>query len=148
VPKITKLDEPVPLRLGLRRVDEDGKQKQVVGLTVVVPKGTNSAGLVNFQHKAFIRDLIELKLKSKALEQRLTKDLGPEEARQLMVELQIAGRELMRQPEKLVETVRNHPKLLDVYSTCTADVENDGHRFGEDLSDADKKALIAFLATI
>ena len=34
------------------------------------------------------------------------------------------------------------------YSSCTADVENDGHRFGEDLPDADKKALIAFLATL
>ena len=32
--------------------------------------------------------------------------------------------------------------------TCTAEIENDGHRFGEDLSDADKKALIAFLATL
>src|SRR5262245_29844591 len=148
VPKITKLDEPVPLRLGLRRVDDDGKQKQVVGLTVVVPTGTTSGGLVNFQHKAFIRDLIELKLKSNALEQRLTKALGPDEARKLVVDLQIVGRELMKQPEKLVETVRNHPRLLEVYSTCTADVENDGHRFGEDLPDADKKALIAFLATI
>ena len=29
-----------------------------------------------------------------------------------------------------------------------AEVENDGHRFGEDLPDADKKALIAFVATL
>jgi len=27
-------------------------------------------------------------------------------------------------------------------------VENDGHRFGEDLPEADKKALTAFLATL
>ena len=148
VPKITKLDVPVPLRLGLRRLEEDGKQKQVVGLTIVVPEGTNSAGLVNFQHKAFARDLVQLKLKSDALEQRLAKELGPDEARKLIAELRTFGRELVKQPEKLVETIRKHPKLLELYSSCTADIENDGHRFGEDLPDAEKKALTAFLATM
>jgi hypothetical protein len=148
VPKITKLDVPVPLRLGLRRLEEDGKQKQVVGLTIVVPEGTNSAGLVNFQHKAFARDLVQLKLKSDALEQRLAKELGPDEARKLIAELRTFGRELVKQPEKLVETIRKHPKLLELYSSCTADIESDGHRFGEDLPDAEKKALTAFLATM
>jgi hypothetical protein len=38
--------------------------------------------------------------------------------------------------------------ITEVYASCTDDIENDGHRFGEDLSDADKNALIAFLATL
>jgi hypothetical protein len=148
VPKITKSDAPVPLRLGLRRVEEDGKQKQVFGLTVVVPAGANSAGLVNFQHKAFARDLLQLKLKSDALEQRLARELGSDEARKVIAELRTVGRELLKQPDQPVETLRKHPKLLELYSSCTADIENDGHQFGEDLTDADKKALIAFLATM
>jgi hypothetical protein len=40
------------------------------------------------------------------------------------------------------------PLLGEVYSSCNAEIENDGHRFGEDLSPSDKKALIAFLATL
>jgi len=40
------------------------------------------------------------------------------------------------------------PAFWQVYSSCNSEIENDGHRFGEDLSDADKKALIAFLATL
>ena len=44
--------------------------------------------------------------------------------------------------------IRKRRFLLDVYSSCTATVENEGHRFGEGLSAADKKALTAFLATI
>jgi len=44
--------------------------------------------------------------------------------------------------------MRKHRKLIEFYSSCTADVENDGHTFGEDLPEADKKALIAFLATL
>ncbi len=35
-----------------------------------------------------------------------------------------------------------------MYSNSTADVENEGHTFGQGLSPADKKALIAFLATL
>ncbi len=54
----------------------------------------------------------------------------------------------MRRPAQMVEAVRKHPDLLVVYSSCTADVENDGHRFGEGLTAADKLALTAFLATI
>jgi hypothetical protein len=34
------------------------------------------------------------------------------------------------------------------YETCTQTVENDGHRFGEDLPELDKKALTAFIATL
>jgi hypothetical protein len=44
--------------------------------------------------------------------------------------------------------VGKHRDLLAVYSSCTADVENDGHRFGEGLAAADKLALTAFLATL
>ena len=47
-----------------------------------------------------------------------------------------------------MDAVKARPRLLTVYSSCTADIENEGHRFGEDLPDRDKKALIAFLATL
>ena len=48
----------------------------------------------------------------------------------------------------MVEAMRKRPELLEVYSSCSARVENDGHRFGEGLPAADKKALTAFLATL
>ena len=34
------------------------------------------------------------------------------------------------------------------YSNLLEHVENDGHRFGEGLSERDKQALIAFVATL
>jgi len=147
VPKITRLDVKVPIEMGLRMV-EDGKEKQVFGLTIVVPKGTSSAGLVNFQHKAFANDLVALRLKPGALDQKLAQQFGDDEGKKIAAELRAVAQELLRQPQKLVEIVRTHQKLLEAYSSCTADVENDGHTFGEDLSEADKKALIAFLATM
>ncbi len=147
VPKITRFDVDVALPIGLRTV-ESGTPKQVVGLTVVIPKGSSAAALVNFRHKAFADDLVELRAKPDALGQRLAKAVGEEDAMKILTELRAVAGDLLQQPDRPLETMRKYPQLLDFYSTCTADIENDGHPFGQDLSNADKKSLIAFLATI
>ena len=147
IPKITKFDVDVPIPLGLRVVEE-GKEKQVVGLTVVLPQGTNSTGLGTFQHKAFANDLIALRLKPGSVEERLAKSLGEEEGKALAAELRTLGAELVKDPSRPIEAARKHKRLIEAYSSCTADIENDGHPFGQGLPDADKKALIAFLATM
>jgi mono/diheme cytochrome c family protein len=147
LPKITRFDADVPLGMGLRVV-EDGKEKQVAGLTIVVPKGASAAALVNFQHKRFVGDLVALRLKPDALDQKLAKQFGDEEGKRIAADLRAVAAALVKNPGLLVETLRKHPKLLEAYSSCTADVENAGHPFGETLPDADKKALIAFLATL
>jgi hypothetical protein len=103
---------------------------------------------VNFQHKRFVGDLVQLRLKPDALDRELAKRFGDDEGKKIAADLRSAGAALVKQPELVIETLRKHPKLLEVYSSCTADVENDGHRFGEGLPDADKKALIAFIATL
>jgi hypothetical protein len=147
VPKITRFDEDVPLPVGLRTV-EDGVEKQVVGMTIVLPRGMNSAGLGNFDHKAFVRDLVELKLRPDALGGRLEKRFGADQAKAIAAELQSVAAGLRQAPDRPIETMRKHPRLVEFYSTCTADIENDGHTFGEDLPEVDKQALIAFLATL
>ena len=35
-----------------------------------------------------------------------------------------------------------------MYCNCSAEVEDSGHRFGENLAERDKQGLIAFLATL
>src|SRR5215468_826577 len=138
-PKITRFDVDVPLTMGLRTV-EDGKEKQIVGLTIVVPKGTSSAALVNFQHKRFVGDLVRLRLQPDALDRELAKEFGDEEAKRIAADLRSVAAALLKQPEQLIATLGKHPKLLEVYSSCTAEVENAGHPFGESLPDADKAA--------
>jgi hypothetical protein len=147
IPKITRFDVDVPLPFGLRVVEE-GKEKQVFGFTVVVPKTTSSGRLGNFLHKAFVTDLVGLKLKPEAVEEKLVKRFGKEETPKLMDELRTIGRELVKQPEEIVRTIGSRPRVLEGYSSCTALVENDGHPFGESLPATDKRALIAFLATM
>ena len=105
--------------------------------------------LGNFQHKAFIVDLVRAKTAPDELERSLAKRLGKESARKVLADLQAVAREVTGKPNGLVEALRARPYLIkQVYSSCTAEVENAGHRFGEDLSEADKNALIAFLATL
>lgn len=147
IPKVTRFDVDVPLVAGLRTV-ADGKEKQVAGLTIVVPKGTSSARLGNFQHKQFLDDMVELRLHPKALRERLRARLGATEGDAAFAQLHEVADRLLSDPGQLVAALRDHPKLFLAYSSCDEDVENGGHRFGEDLPESDKQALTAFLATM
>ncbi|HRP71703.1 MAG TPA: hypothetical protein PK743_03585 [Luteimonas sp.] len=147
VPKITRFDVDVPLSAGLRTV-ADGEEKQVAGITIVVPAGSSAARLGNFQHKRFFNDLVVLRLRPKTLQEDLRKRLGAEEGDAVFAQLKTVAGQLVEAPEQMVATLRQHPKLFEVYGSCDDQVENAGHRFGEDLPAADKDALIAFLATL
>ncbi len=139
IPKITKLDEDIILPVGPRLWD--GKEeKELFGFTLVVPKGATAGTLGNLQHKQFVNDLILAKLHPDQLEKKRGKAQA-DEMKQVLAEI-------LAEPSKIVETVGKRKELLAAYSSCTAVVENDGHTFGESLSEADKNALIAFLATL
>lgn len=147
VSKLARFDKEVRMALGPRTWD--GKEeKQVLGFTLVLPAGTSVGGIASFQHKAFVNDLIAAKLRPDELNSRLTQQLGDAESKRLTADLRAVTSEIAQDPEMLVGAIRRYPRLLEMYSSCTADIENTGHRFGEDLPAADKKALIAFLATI
>ncbi len=147
VPKLARFDKEVRMALGPRTWD--GKEeKQILGFTLVLPAGTSVGGLASFQHKAFVNDLILAKLKPDDLDAKLVKQLGEAEGKKIAADLRSVTQEIAQDPEKLVDAIRRYPRLLEIYSSCTADIENQGHPFGQDLSEQDKKALIAFLATV
>ena len=69
--------------------------------------------------------------------------------KELVPTLQAIADDVLKQPARFVEILREKRDFLSAnYETCTQEIENEGHRFGEDLSEADKKALTAFLATM
>jgi hypothetical protein len=147
VPKQSRFNRDVRMALGPRTWD--GKEeKQVVGFTLVLPAGTSVGGIASFQHKAFVNDLLQARLKPDALDARLVEQLGNDDGTALAAELREITTELVKDPESLVDSIRRHPRLATYYSSCTDVVDNHGHPFGEDLSSADKNALIAFVATL
>lgn len=147
IAKITKFDVDVPIALGPRLWDGD-EEKQVLGFTLTLPAGTNAGALGNFQFKQFVGDLVMLKFEPASVESKLVSQLGAEKGGSIFATLKALGAEVVDDPKRMLEAVKKHPQLIDIYSSCTAEVENDGHRFGEGLSAEDKRALIAFLATI
>ncbi|MBI2784753.1 MAG: cytochrome c [Gammaproteobacteria bacterium] len=151
IPKATKLDQDIVLDIG-PRIFDGTEEKRLAGFTVRVPAGATAGNVGNFRHKDFIVDLVQAKLHPDALETRLSSLLPADQARQLTAELQTIGKAIAADPNRLVDVVKEArartPALWQVYASCSVEIENDGHRFGEDLSEADKNALIAFLATL
>jgi hypothetical protein len=139
--KMTLTDQDIIVDLGVR--GWDGKQeKPLVGSGALrIPKGTPAGYIGGLLHKDFIGDLYRAKRQPEALEKAGKKALIPE--------LQEIADQILKEPARFVDIMRDKRGFVQAnYTTCMQDVENEGHRFGEDLSDADKKALTAFLATL
>ena len=146
-PKLARFDKDVTIPIGPRLWD-GAEERQVVGFVVTIPAGTSVSGMANLQHKQLAGDLVLALRDPDALDAKLTKRLGAERAKSVAADLRSFGAAAVKDPASLVTAIRSRPELLAAYTSCTADIENAGHRFGEDLSDRDKKALIAFLATL
>lgn len=150
VPKITKLDQDIVIDLGPKVWDAKNEQeKRLFGFELKVPAGTNSGLLGNFQHKPFVVDLVQAKTNPKEMEKRLVDKFGAAKGKEYAGEMKKLTDAVLKNPEHIVEEVKARPWITrEVYVSCTADVENSGHNFGGELSDADKQALTAFLATL
>jgi len=147
VPKLSRFGPDVRMALGPRTWDGE-REDQVFGFTLVLPAGTSVGGIASFQHKAFVNDMLQAKLKPGELATRFEREFGAERAKLIAGELGEITGEIIRDPGSLVDAVRRHPMLAEHYSSCTDSIENQGHPFGEDLNPADKNALIAFVATL
>ncbi len=147
VPKITRFSADVPIAFGPRLWD--GKEeRQVVGFSVTIPAGATAGVLGSFQHKRFADDMVLSALHPKELQARLRKTHGEQQGESVLAALNEVRAAVIKDPASMVEEVRKRQFLLEAYSACTDVVENQGHRFGEGLPAADKKALTAFLATM
>ncbi len=147
LPKITLFDEDVTIDIGPKILDGDG-DRELRGFSVVLPAGSKVASLGNFLHKRFIDDMVLSKLRPSELQARLVKQYGEKDGKEIAGLLSRTADTALKNPKELVSAVKREPRLLDIYSSCTATVENGGHTFGQDLPDADKKALTAFLSTL
>jgi hypothetical protein len=76
--------------------------------------------------------------------------LAPAQQQELETGLRDLWRNILRQGAKgqLDITKVQGPFIQRFYSNILDHTDNGGHRFGERLSDAEKRALIAFLATL
>ena len=153
IPKATKLDQDIVLDIG-PRIFDGNEEKRLVGFTVRVPAGRHRRQRRQLPAQGTSScDLVQAKLHPDALEARLAglccPPIRPGSSRP---RCRPSARPSWPTPTGWSRSSRKpvpaRPALWQVYSSCSAEIENDGHRFGEDLSEADKNALIAFLATL
>jgi hypothetical protein len=148
VRKVSLLDDDIVLDIGPRTYDGE-KEKKVAGITLTFKQGAPASFFGNFQHKAFFDDLIVAKTQPDQLKAKYVQRFGPAKGEKVAQEIRQLADEVAKDFDNLEAAARNHiPLLKDVYLSCTTETENAGHRFGESLSPEDKKALIAFLATL
>jgi hypothetical protein len=139
--KRTLTNADLIIDVGIRPLD--GKTEKPLGGfgQVRIPEGASAGFLNGLQHKQLIADLFLAKRDPAKLEAAGKKAQ--------VATLQAIADEVLKHPARFVDILREQRDFLSAnYETCTEESENGGHRFGEDLSDADKKALTAFLATL
>jgi mono/diheme cytochrome c family protein len=139
--KRTLTNADLIIDLGIRPLE--GKTEKPLGGfgQLKIPAGTSAGFLNGLQHKQLVDDLFLAKRHPDKLEASGKKDLLPT--------LQAMAEDILKHPTRFVDILREKRDFLSAnYETCTQEIENEGHRFGEDLSEADKKALTAFLATM
>jgi hypothetical protein len=146
--KVSLLDHDIVLDVGPRTWDGE-TEKKLAGVTLTFRKGLPAAFFGNFQHKAFFDDLIVARTRPQDLKTKYVQRFGPAKGERVAREIGTLADEIGTDFSRLAEIARPHVEMLkDVYLSCGAEIENEGHRFGEALSAEDKKALIAFLATL
>ena len=143
VPKITLFNRDVVIKLFPKL--SDGNVERYLDAAIVFPKGTPSSRIGNFRHKEFADDLVLSKVDFGKLEAKYVARYGPETGKTVAATIRDKAKDLLANPKSLLEV---GAELREVYSNSRMLREDDGHRFGEDLSDKDKQALIAFLATL
>jgi hypothetical protein len=139
--KRTLTNADLIIDVGIRPLD--GKTEKPLGGfgQVRIPEGASAGFLNGLQHKQLIGDLFLAKRDPAKLEAAGKKAQ--------VATLQAIADEVLKHPSRFVDILREQRDFLSAnYETCTQEIENEGHRFGEDLSEADKKALTAFLATL
>ncbi len=120
------------------------------GLSLKVPKGFPAVAINSLRYKDLVQDLVLMKRHPEKLDEKYATVLTPEQYEGLKAGLKAMRDRLLKDLDLTlldISTVQDD-FIQNYYSNVLGRIENAGHRFGEDLSDADKKALTAFLATL
>jgi len=143
IPKVTLFNYNVVIK-AFPKVPA-GDLERYVSTALVFPEGTPSSRIGNFRHKEFANDLVLSKTDFAKLKGKYVARYGPDKGDKIAQTIRDKAGDILVDPTRLLEI---GGELRDVYSNSLMLRENDGHRFGEDLSDQDKHALTAFLATL
>ncbi len=138
--KVTLLDEPIVIEAGPKIWEPIGKR--YLQFRITIPKGTPQAMVGNLLYKNLIVDIVLSVSDFDALKIKLNDEHSAREVRGLLDEF-------IENANTPINVIEKHQTLIKKYYMTNTDfVENSGHPFGTHLSDREKRALTAFLATL
>lgn len=120
------------------------------GLSLRVPKGFPAGLINNLRFKDLIQDMVLLKTDRDKLAAKYDGILSDDKQAELVAALEGTINDFLANPRGYVldlSVVQNR-YIQAFYSNNVDLIDNAGHRFGENLSPADKAALTAFMATL
>jgi hypothetical protein len=120
------------------------------GLTLLVPRGFPAIALNSLRFKDLLEDFVLVERHPDKFETKYAALLTESQRKELRDGLQSWRKLLLGDPgPKILDLVGDENAFVQrYYSNALQPIENAGHRFGEDLSDSEKQALIAFIATL
>jgi len=120
------------------------------GFSLRLPKGYPAVALNSLRFKDMIQDLVLVARNREKFDQKYATLLTAEQRRDLADNLNALYLTVAGQSGKvLLDLAGDQTRFVQRYYSNVLDrVENVGHRFGEDLSDREKQALVAFVATL
>jgi len=120
------------------------------GLSIKLPKGMPAGMLSNLRFKDLIQDVVLSHRDPQKLEAKYKDILPADRLNELKGGLGRLRARLEAQKDHFTLDISQEQRdfIQSYYSNVLGLVENAGHRFGENLSEREKQALIAFLATL
>ncbi len=120
------------------------------GLTMRIAKGTPASAMTSLRYKDLIQDLIIVDNDIELFKAKYSSVLDEDKIGALETGLKdLRSKIIGLEKQAIIELVDDQSKFAQQFYSNTRDsVENQGHRFGESLSDREKQALIAFVATL
>ena len=120
------------------------------GLSLRVPKGYPAVALNSLRYKDLIQDVVLYNRNREKLDRKYETLLTADRYAELKAGLDDLLKTLITNPGHMVlDLIGDRGEFVQRYYSNVLDrMENAGHRFGEDLSDREKQALIAFIATL
>jgi hypothetical protein len=121
------------------------------GLSLKLPKGFPAVMLNSLRYKDLLQDVVLNERDPTTLQAKYAELLTPERFAELKSGLAaLRTRLLSLRGYALLDITQVQSEFIQTYysNVLSTRIENAGHRFGEELSDREKQALIAFLATL
>lgn len=146
IPKLFTLDQDVIVDIAPKMTIGDLE----TGLSLRVPKGFPAVMLNSLRYNDLLQDVVLKERDPAKLERKYEALLTPEQFAELKEGLGRVRQKLLSSPGFLTLdiTAVQSDFIQRYYSNVLERIENAGHRFGENLSEREEQALIAFVATL